>query len=337
MNDIQAALQTFLPAKRKLTPSGWISFNAPCCQNRGEGPDTRQRGGVLIPNTGGFQYHCFNCNFKAGWAPGHILSKNTKDLFRWLGMSSTDVDRLNLYTLKNKEETTKSNKKPLNYTLEEKSLPENTRPLTEWFDDLDITEDTAIKLETIVKYITETRGMQLDWYPWHYSDSPGYQDRIIIPFYHNNKIVGWTGRKVTNGKPKYLTDAQPGYVFNLDNQTSDRKYTIIVEGQLDAIAIDGSAIMHNEPNETQCSRINALGKEIIVVPDRDRPGAKLVQAALNNNWSVSLPPWQEHIKDVADAVKNYGRLYTLFTILHYRETNEIKIQLLKKKLLNLNE
>ncbi len=90
--------------------------------------------------------------------------------------------------------------------------------------------------------------------------------------------------------------------------------------------------MSNEPNEAQCSRINALNKTVIVVPDRDRPGAKLIGIALKNGWSVSLPAWEDDVKDVADAVKRYGRLYTLSTILHYRVDNDIKIQLLKKKL-----
>jgi hypothetical protein len=95
--------------------------------------------------------------------------------------------------------------------------------------------------------------------------------------------------------------------------------------------------MHNDPNETQCLRINALGREVIVVPDKDKPGAKMVQAAIKNGWSVSLPPWEDHIKDAADAVKNYGRLYTLTTILHYRVHGEINLHLLEKKLLNVEE
>jgi microcin C transport system permease protein len=36
---------------------------------------------------GGFQYHCFNCGFKAGWSPGKLLSVNTKKLFGWMGLS----------------------------------------------------------------------------------------------------------------------------------------------------------------------------------------------------------------------------------------------------------
>jgi DNA primase len=170
-----------------------------------------------------------------------------------------------------------------------------------------------------------------------WSPAPGYKDRVLIPFYHDGKIVGYTGRKITEGKPKYLTDAQPGYVFNLDAQTNNRHYTIVVEGQFDAIAIEGCAIMHNEPNDTQIMRLNALGREIIVVPDKDRPGAKMIEAAVKNGWSASLPPWEDDIKDVADAVKRYGRLYTLATILHYKVSGEINLHLLKKKLENVKE
>jgi DNA primase len=179
--------------------------------------------------------------------------------------------------------------------------------------------------------------MDLSWYNWMWSPATGYGDRVLIPFYHDGKIVGYTGRKITEGKPKYLTDAQPGYVFNMDAQTPDRKYVILVEGQFDAIAIDGCAVMHNDPNETQIMRINALGRQVIVVPDRDRAGAKLVQAAIKNGWSASSPPWEDSIKDVADAVKRYGRLYTLATILHYQVQGEINLHLLEKKLLNVQE
>jgi len=63
----------------------------------------------------------------------------------------------------------------------------------------------------------------------------------------------------------------------------------------------------------------------------------MLKSAIANGWSASLPPWEDDIKDVADAVKRYGRLYVLTTILHYRVSGEIKINLLKKKLEGLNE
>ena len=172
--------------------------------------------------------------------------------------------------------------------------------------------------------------MTLDTYNWHWSAAPGFRDRVVIPFYHDGKVVGYTGRKIKSGKPKYLTDSQSGYVFNLDAQTYDRKFVIVIEGQFDAIAIDGVGIMTNEPNEAQIMRINSLGREVIVVPDKDRPGAKMIASAIKNGWSASLPPWGDDVKDIADAVKRYGRLYVLSTILHYKVSGEIKLNLLKK-------
>ena len=249
-------------------------------------------------------------------------------------MNDIDLGKLNLIALKIKDDQPIS-KKPLNFELLEKSLPEGTLSVMEWINTPDI-QDITEDIGKIVEYILG-RGMDLNWYDWMWSPTPGYIDRVIIPFYHNGKIVGHTGRKITDGKPKYLTDAQPGYVFNFDRQINDRAYVIVVEGQFDAIAVDGCAIMHNEPNDAQILRLTSLGREVIVVPDRDRAGAKILNSALKNNWSVSLPPWGDEIKDVADAVKKFGRLYVLATILHYKIAGEIKINLLKKKLEGLNE
>ena len=328
MNEIQSTLHALLPSKKKSTLSGWDSFNAPCCHNRGETRDKHQRGGIRIEKDG-FVFHCFNCGFAAGWTPGKLLSKNTKDLFKWLGLGELDIGKLNLAALKIKDDQPVF-KKPLNFVLEERPLPEGAMLLKEWAlavwkpgEDADMVR--------VFEYLV-SRGMDLDWYDWMWTPAPGYKDRLLIPFYHDGKIVGYTGRKITDGKPKYLTDAQPGYVFNIDRQTRDREFVIVVEGQFDAIAIDGCAIMHNDPNDTQITRLNSMGKEVIVVPDKDRPGAKLVAAAIKNNWSASLPPWEDDVKDVADAVKRYGRIYTLTTILNYKVSGEINLHLLKKKL-----
>ena len=333
MNEIQSTLLTLLPPKRKLTPSGWTSFDAVCCHHNGQTRDNRKRGGILTNADGGFQYHCFNCNFKAGWAPGKLLSANTKKLFKWMNLSDSDIGKLNLVALKIKDSQPGSKTKVIDLTLREIALPDETKPIDQWISEG--CQEPEL-LETI-QYLVDQRSVGWDWYPWHWSASNGYRDRVIIPFYQNGKIVGYTGRKIREGKPKYLTDSQSGYVFNVDRQTRERAYIIVVEGQFDAIAIDGVAIMTNEPNDAQCLRINSLNREVICVPDRDRAGASMLKHAAKQNWSVSLPPWGDDVKDVADAVKRYGRLYVLATILHYRVQGEIKIQLLKNKLEALND
>lgn len=330
MNPILITLNTALPPRRKTTPSGWISFDAVCCTHRGESRDTKKRGGILMTDDS-FQYHCFNCGFKAGWSVGKLFSANTKSLFSWLGISASDISQLSLYALKAKDDIVTPVQAP-NLTLETRRLPENARPITELcLETLNL--DQEQRLHAVIDYILD-RGQSLDWYPWHYADQPGFQDRVIIPFYQEGRCVGYTGRKITEGKPKYLTDSQSGYVFNIDRQTADRSVVIVVEGQFDAIAIDGVAIMTNEPNQAQCERIKKLNRPVIAVPDRDPAGSKLIKHAIKNSWSVSMPPWSESVKDVADSVKQSGRLYTLETILHYQESNPIKLQLMERKLQN---
>ena len=322
------ALQAVLPPNRKQTPSGWISFDAPCCHHRGETQDDRKRGGVMITGDA-FTFHCFNCNFKAGWSPGKPMSANTRKLFSWMGIPETEITRLAMEALK-EHDTIPAQKKAFSFELDTVELPEDTATIVDWSSTTyppDFSEDLGKAAEYIIN-----RGMDIYWYDWMWSPAVGYKDRVIIPFYQDDRVVGYTARKITEGKPKYLAHGQPGYVFNLTRQPRERKYTIVVEGHFDAIAIDGVCIGHNDPNETQIARINALAKEIIVVPDRDRPGAKMLKAAIDNGWSASLPPWGDDIKDVADAVKRYGRLYVLSTILHYRTDNQLKIQVMKKKL-----
>lgn len=327
MNLIQARVLAALPPKRKMTPSGWDSFNAVCCHHNGEKRDTRKRGGIRFDKDG-FSYHCFNCNFKAGWVPGKLFSKNTKNFLSWTGIGDDEVKKLSLEALKQKDDQPVPDK-VLNFELETRALPNDCKTIEQWIQE----GCEEPEFLNVVAYILD-RGMELEWYDWMWSEENGYKDRVIIPFYDGERVVGWTGRKITDGKPKYLTTAQPGYVFNLTGQTNDRKFVIVVEGQFDAIAVDGVAIMHNEPNETQIARINNLGCEVIIVPDNDRAGAKLISIAIEQGWSVSLPDWGNDIKDVADAVKKYGRIYTLFTILQYREHNQIKITMLKKRIEN---
>ena len=331
MNLIQASVQGILPSNRKATLGGWISFNSPCCHHRGERPDKRKRGGILFTPEG-FTFSCFNCGFKAGWQPGKLLSKNTKDLLKWMGLPDTELNKLNLEALREKDAVPQA-VKTISFELLDVALPEECKPILTWAAE----GSTEPELADVIEYIL-SRGLTLEDYPWHWSAASGYRDRVIIPFYADRgQVVGYTGRKITEGKPKYLTHAQNGYVFNLDAQTHDRKFCIVVEGQFDAIAVGGVAIMHNDPNEIQIARINSLGREIIVVPDRDRAGAKMLKAAIDHGWSMSLPPWGSDVKDVADAVKKYGKVYTLATILHYRESNKIKIEIHKKKLEAIND
>ena len=85
--------------------------------------------------------------------------------------------------------------------------------------------------------------------------------------------------------------------------------------------------MSAEIGTTQATFINNLQREVIVLPDRDAAGKKIVEQALELGWSVSFPNWAPGIKDANDAVRAYGRLYTLWSIIKNKESYGLKIQL----------
>lgn len=313
MNLIQNTVNTLLPSNRKTTSGGWLSFNAPCCHNRGERMDDKRRGNVKIEKDG-FVYNCFNCGFSAGWQPGKTFSKNTELLFKWLNVTDDALSKLKFEAgrpigIASKIETPVVILQPI-------ELPEQSLPIVKWIE----AGNQSKELIGCIDYIFN-RGLTLDDYNWHWTPAAGYKDRVLIPFYNDKVIVGYTGRKIKDGKPKYLTHSQNGYVFNIDAQTYDKKFVIVSEGQFDAISIEGVAIMHNDPNPAQCFKINSLRKEVIVVPDRDAAGLVMIAAAVKNSWSISMPPWGDDIKDISKAVEVYGKAYTLATILHYKISN----------------
>ncbi len=331
MNIVFDALQIYLPAKRKQTPSGWLAFNAPCCEHNGTTPDTRQRGGLIANADEGVSFHCFNCGFKTSWRNGRNLSFKMKKFMRWLNVPDDTITKLALQVLQTKTDDTGHKTFITLPKFVSKELPAKSKPIHEWADYKALEPGGIDKnLFKVLEYIA-SRKLNLNDYDFYWTPESGYRDRLIIPFYYREKVVGYTARKVVESKVKYLSEQQPGYVFNIDEQTDDRKYVVAVEGPIDAIAIDGVALLGSEIKEQQTALLNSLGKHVIVVPDRDEAGQKLVYDAMESGWSVSMPDWSQDIGDVNDAVRKYGRLHTLYSIVKNAEESQLKIKLRMKK------
>jgi DNA primase len=207
-------------------------------------------------------------------------------------------------------------------------LPEDAVDISEY---LNASKPVTKHLGEVVAYM-QSRGLYLEDYKFHWSPSMGYRDRLIVPFYDEGNIVGWTARTIqADKKPKYLSEQQPGYVFNLDAQGTDKTFCILTEGPIDAIHIEGIALLGSEIKDQQALLINRLNREVVVLPDRDDAGRKLVEQAIDYGWGVSMPEWKLGIKDVNDAVLAYGKLYTLYSIVSAAETSPLKIRLRAKK------
>lgn len=320
VGSVHSLLLDHLPLKTTKTPSGWITMDCPMCS------DKRKRGGL---NTNGskISFHCFNCNFTTGWSPSPYLGKKYKELAEKLGADKKAIHdtQIELMKFSDEFEDVELNNYVYNVAkFEEYELPEGTE-LIESLSDVNELKQYAV-----------SRGI-LDLYPlMHFKDFAN-RKRVMIPFLYDNKLVGWTGRHVSppnKETPKYLQKLQPGYVFNIDKFVdTDRDIVIITEGVIDAILVDGVSIMGNTITPEQAHLIDKLGLRVIVCPDRDKAGIELIDQALALGWEVSFPQWHADCKDAADAVSRYGRLATVYSIMHSATGNKIKAQV-KAKLIN---
>jgi hypothetical protein len=316
-----------LGRKTKSTPSGWISANAVCCHSKGEKADTRMRGGIIATDAGGVSYSCFNCGFKTAWQPGWNLSYNMRLLLQWIGVPDHEISKLVLEVLRINNGAESREHVLLRPDFHTVALPAEAKPIAEY-------TEPSKHLQRVINYLKQ-RNYNIEDYNFHWSPQLKFRNRLIVPFYYHNKCVGWTSRTVDpNDKIKYISDQQPGYVFNMDAQDYDKLFCIVVEGPLDAIHLGAAALCGSSINEQQAYMLNSLHKQIIVLPDRDSAGSKLVEQAIEYGWSVSFPDWGEHIKDTGDAVEKYGRLYTLYSIVSATQNTELKIRLAAKRWFN---
>ena len=217
-----------------------------------------------------------------------------------------------------------------------RALPIDSKSFAEWKTFLQLTgEDYKIPdgFIGVIDYLAK-RKIDLFDYPFYYTNKIGFNSRIIIPFLYKGEIVGWTARAINDAKPKYLSEQQPGYVFNLDAQHDGREFVIVSEGPFDALSIDGCALLGAEIKDSQNWLLKQLGKEIVLVPDKDAAGKVTLEQALELGWSVSMPDWPEGVKDINDAVIKLGKLATLWLIISAKESNNLKIQLRAKKWFN---
>ncbi len=322
-------VKTLLPINIKVSPSGWHTLNCPVCIHNGQSrPDTRKRGGFNFPNSDSVVYHCFNCGFKTSWLPGRKITSKFRILLTSLGATDNDIKKLVLASMQiqSTSERVTFDSLAIPGQWKEEALPINSKPLLK----CTITDAFTKAL----KYL-EKRSL-MDAGNWYYTDTKAFNldERVILPFEYNNKIVGYTARLTkrpkSNSIPKYITKSPQSFLFNYDKQTNV-KYTIVCEGPFDALMVNGVAVCGNHCNSRQIDLLNHLPTKKIVVPDKDGKDSNLMDVAIENKWHISLPEWPNEVKDICDAVAYYGRLEALLTILYAKEYNKIKIKIKQKK------
>jgi hypothetical protein len=251
-------------------------------------------------------------------------------LCRWLGANDDQIKELVFEALKTESTDYEPDHFVEKVKFTEKELPEGAMSINEWVNSAYL-PDISADIGPVIDYIY-SRGFDALSEHFYWSPAPGYIDRVLLPYYYEGKIVGSTARKVREGKPKYLSDQHPFFVFNVDEQDPKNKYVFVVEGQFDAYAIGGVGLLTNEIAQQQAHIINQLGKEVIVIPDQDRAGLMLIKQAIDYGWSVAFPTWDNDVKDCADAVQRYGRLFVTVDAIKTAQQGEIKISVARNNL-----
>ena len=344
-------VQQYIPYGFRKTPSGWLSGNCPMCIHNGQPrPDKRGRGGFFF-DVDKFQYNCFNCGYKTGWSAGRHITARLQKLLEILGADTADIQRLKLQLATEQEvfqefEYQAAEEEPIKFNWPEIELPKVSQPLLNWIQQLNFGYNDPeneyhdeVNCSHVIEFLTK-RGFNTQDKRLYWCNNNTFQlnKRLFIPYVYKGKAVGYTARWASRDPrpdniPKFYTQQPKDFVFNLDTQVYDRKYVIVVEGPMDALSIDGVAVTSNLANQTQCKIIEKLGKKIILCPDRDHAGARLVAIARKRKWAVSFPPWKD-CKDASDAIVKYGKLFALKSIIECAETNQGKIKVLTKKYCN---
>lgn len=320
------ALQTLLRNRLngRSSPKGWISFNCPMCVVNGQTrPDTRHRGGIMYNPDGSVSYHCFNCKYKTSWQPGRTLSFKMRKLLRQLGYDEAEVQRLNLELLSQAD-------------IENIKFREPEPAWVPDWPDFEFGFDVyQARSQDKIDYLENRQILNLAvWLETDFKDR-NFNQRVILPYTYENRLVGYVARYVgditSKTITKYLRKAPADFVYGLDNQRDQRQFVIISEGEFDALLTSGLAIGGNSLSDRQAQLIEDLNIEPIVIPDRDAAGRQLAERAADFGWSVSFPDW-DNCKDVTDAVLKYGRLFTIHSILQAAEHSPTKIRLLSRRL-----
>jgi hypothetical protein len=312
----------FLPGKRKQSSSGWISFNAPCCVHNGNTPDRRGRGGIKLSDQG-WSYHCFNCGYTASFILGRNIGFKARRLLEWLGVPENDINQINLESMRHRS---------VEGMIEDRQRVWNSLAPIE-FAETDLPDFIDFVTPANPEHWAYLRSRYVpEDYPVMVSATNTTRLGVVVPFTYNNQVVGSTIRFLDDRNPRYINDMPKGYVFGVDLQQAGWQNVIVTEGIFDALSISGLAVMHNEISDDQARLIRSLGRNVIVVPDQDTAGVALIDRAVELGWAVSIPDWPAGVKDINDAVKLWGKLTTLLTIMQSSESSRIKIELRKKQL-----
>jgi len=291
-------------------PQGWCPVLCKVCGDHGRKGD---RAAFLFTPNGGGSYHCFNCGHSTVYDPDSHRSMPRKmlEVFAAFGIPDTDWNVIIFQNLGRARQGDSQQHSYVSIEPKEIELPSSFYRLTD-----DQNDDVA---QYAIEYLVNDRGIDWQAYPFFLSKPTNKKwfGRLVIPVYKDNKVIYYQGRDLTElHKQKYLSPTidRENVLYGYENLHTDQDEPLyVMEGWFDAFLLNGIAVFGNKLSDAQIKWLNQSRRQKVVIPDRFGDGHKLAKQAIDLGWAVSTPD-APGCKDVSDAVKKYGMLYTLKTI-----------------------
>jgi hypothetical protein len=292
------------------TAAGWQKVFCEVC---GDGSRTKgPRGGWLLNNDSA-SYHCFNCGIKGRLEPPYAMSKDVKTILEAFGIPLNKI--LYLRLLLSDKISNKPKEKPKFSYID----------IPDYFVELKNAKSHPF-YNIAINFLKQEKCIDHEKYSFYLSTgkssvSPDenakalyLKNRLIIPAFKESKMIYYQSRALIESQRKYVSVDKPklGAMYFIDrlfDNTTNRLF--ITEGFFDAFHINGVAVMENYLTSEQEHLLVRCKKQKIIVPDRKGSSDKLLEFAIKHNWSISIPKFDDDVKDITECVKKNGRPYTI--------------------------
>lgn len=321
--------------------NGWHPVYCAVC---GDGSRTKgPRGGWKFDGeTAG--YNCFNCGIHGAFTPEdeYPMSKDMKEILLSFGIPKREYAKI-LFRVRETDPDFKPKERTEKDNLLEQLLAKKIEPpdyLVSLEDALQtkvgqralaMLEDKCIDFKDYPFYISS--GQTNSKNPTDKANAKITVNRLIIPIYFNSSLLMLQARDLSGkSKNKYINIGSASTtLFGLDRLEKKHKYIMVVESFWDAYHLQGVSVITNNISSFQIKLLNSLEKPKIVVPDRMGDYNTLALRGIKEGWGLSAPNNFRNLKDVTEAVKKYGKMYTLFQYINNAVTSD-KAELIIKGL-----
>lgn len=316
--NIEDLVSEYVPFTHGVNGKGWSKTFCEVC---GDGSRTKgPRGGWLFSDEMCF-YHCFNCGINGNFDPSRDqpFSKDMRKIFESFGIPEKEY---NAIAYAKKIFSDGSTQKP-----KHKKVVIETIEIPDFFMLLQKCNPENVIAQKAFKEL-EYRNIDPNEYPFFISNgktkkgpreqavAKSLMDRLIIPFFDDKgQLIYYQGRALEKtAKMKYINADVPrtNVIYGMHRlHINHDKPLYITEGFFDAYHLNGVSIQENHLTSGQIDIINKSRRKKIFVPDKKSDSSKVIDQCAELGWSVAIPEIGSSCKDVDDAIRKYGKLYTL--------------------------